>query len=94
VEHRVLDVFITQWGSPWIAHPIISFQFDHHSYVAASIDTPKDLGKEYSVVRRSFRHCESEEAHVSGKARAGNDSTDLSEQIRTDRPGFTTHTTR
>jgi len=57
-------------GSPWIAHPVISFQFGHQSYVAASIETPKDLGKEYSAVRRSFRHCESEKAHVSGKARA------------------------
>ena len=35
-----------------------------------------------------------EKAHVSGRARAGNDATDLSEQILTDRPGFTTHTTR
>jgi hypothetical protein len=94
VEHRVLDVFITQWGSPRIAHPVISFQFGHHSYMAASIETPKDLGKEYSAVRRSFRRRESEKAHVNGKARAGNDSTDLSEQIRTDRPGFTTHITR
>ncbi len=32
------------WGSPWIAHPIVSFEFGGGDHVAFSIETRKEVG--------------------------------------------------
>ena len=50
-----VDIFVTYWGSPWIAHPILSFRFADGTYVAASIETRKEVGEEYSAIRGFFR---------------------------------------
>jgi hypothetical protein len=55
---RGADLFITYWGSPWIAHPIVSFQFGDHDHVAISVETRKEVGEEYSTVRGFFRQYE------------------------------------
>jgi hypothetical protein len=55
---RGIDIFITYWGSPWIAHPILSFQFGDNDYLAMSIETRKELGEEYSAIRGFFRYYE------------------------------------
>lgn len=55
---RGLDVFITYWGSPWIAHPIVSFDFGEEGYVAMSIETRKEVGESYSAIRGFFRYYE------------------------------------
>jgi hypothetical protein len=55
---RGADLFITFWGSPWIAHPIISFQFGDHDHLAFSVETRKEVGEEYSTVRGFFRQYE------------------------------------
>ena len=55
---RGADLFITFWGSPWIAHPIVSFQFGDHDHVAFSVETRKELGEEYSAFRGFFRQYE------------------------------------
>ena len=55
---RGMDIFITYWGSPWIAHPIVSFQFGDHDYIAMSIETRKEVGEHYSAVRGFFRYYE------------------------------------
>jgi Domain of unknown function (DUF4105) len=55
---RGLDVFITYWGSPWIAHPIVSFDFADQGYVAMSIETRKEVGETYSAIRGFFRYYE------------------------------------
>jgi hypothetical protein len=52
---RGLDVFITWWGSPWIAHPIASYDFGSQGHVAMSIETRHVVGQEYSSVRGFFR---------------------------------------
>ena len=49
------DIFITWWGSPWIAHPIVSFDFGDQGHVAMSIETRDEVGQEYSAVRGFFR---------------------------------------
>ena len=36
---RGMDIFFTYWGSPWITHPIVSFQFGDHDYIAMSTVT-------------------------------------------------------
>ncbi len=56
---RGIDLFVDYWGSPWIAHPIVSFQFDnddaHADYVAASIEARYQIGQSYSPIRSFFR---------------------------------------
>jgi hypothetical protein len=55
---RGVDVFVTYWGSPWIAHPIVSFQFGDNDYVATSIETRDQVGQDYSAIRGFFRQYE------------------------------------
>jgi hypothetical protein len=52
---RGADVFITWWGSPWIAHPIVSFDFGEQGHVAISIGTREMAGQSYSALRGFFR---------------------------------------
>jgi hypothetical protein len=52
------DVAITYWGSPYIAHPIVSFQFGDDTYIATSIETRKEVGEGYSAVLGFFRQNE------------------------------------
>jgi hypothetical protein len=55
---RGMDIFLTYWGSPWIAHPIVSFQFGDNHYIAMSIETRKEVGEQYSAIRGFFRYYE------------------------------------
>ena len=48
---RGVDLFVDYWRSPWIAHPIISFQFADNDYVAASIEARYQIGQSYSPIR-------------------------------------------
>jgi hypothetical protein len=52
------DLFITYWGSPWIAHPIVSFTVEGEAPIAMSIETRKEVGETYSAVRGFFRYYE------------------------------------
>jgi hypothetical protein len=52
---EAVDLFITFWGSPWIAHPIVSFQFADGRHVAFSVETRKIVGQEYSAFLGFFR---------------------------------------
>ncbi len=55
---RGADIFINYWGSPWIAHPIVSFDFGPDGRIAFSIETRKIVGQSYSAVRGFFRQYE------------------------------------
>jgi hypothetical protein len=55
---RGIDVFLTYWGSPWIAHPIVSFDFGEEGHVAMSVETRKEVGETYSAIRGFFRYYE------------------------------------
>jgi hypothetical protein len=55
---RGADIFITYWGSPWIAHPIISFPYGNNEYLAFSIEVRKEVGEGYSAIRGFFRQFE------------------------------------
>ena len=55
---RGIDVSMTYWGSPWVAHPIMSFDFGDDGYVAMSIEVRKEVGENYSTVRGFFRYYE------------------------------------
>ena len=52
---RGADIFITWWGSPWIAHPIVSYDFGDQGHVAMSIETRDVVGQSYSAIRGFFR---------------------------------------
>jgi hypothetical protein len=53
-----VDLFITYWGSPWIAHPILSFQFADGQRIAFSIEARKEMGEAYSALKGFFRQYE------------------------------------
>ena len=53
-----IDIALTYWGSPWMAHPIVSFQFTDAPPVAMSIETRKEVGESYSAIRGFFRQFE------------------------------------
>lgn len=52
---RGLDLFLDYWGSPWIAHTILSFDFGNGNYVPFSIEARKQVGQSYSAIRGFFR---------------------------------------
>jgi hypothetical protein len=52
---RGVDLFVNYWGSPWIAHAIVSFAFADGTYLAMSIEARKTIGQEYSAVRGFYR---------------------------------------
>jgi Domain of unknown function (DUF4105) len=53
-----IDLAINFWGSPWIAHPIVSFQFADAPPLCFSIETRKKLGQTYSTIGGLYRQYE------------------------------------
>jgi hypothetical protein len=53
-----IDLAINYWGSPWIAHPIVSFQFADAPPICFSIETRKKLGQTYSTIGGLYRQFE------------------------------------
>ena len=50
-----MDIAITYWGSRWIAHPIVSFDFSDSLPLCFSIETRKRVGQKYSELRAFYR---------------------------------------
>lgn len=55
---RGLDLFMIYWGSPMIAHTILSWQFESGPPLAISIETRKQQGEEYSTMAGFFKQYE------------------------------------
>lgn len=55
---RSVDLFVVYWGSPFIAHTMLSFGFEGGEYVCFSIETRKEVGEEYSAVKGFFKQYE------------------------------------
>jgi hypothetical protein len=55
---RAVDLFMVYWGSPMIAHTMMSFGFDGGDYLCFSIETRKEKGEGYSAVKGLFRQFE------------------------------------
>ncbi len=53
-----IDMAINYWGSPYMAHPIISFQFSDSPAVCFSIETRKEQGESYSAIGGLYRQYE------------------------------------
>jgi hypothetical protein len=55
---RTADLFMVYWGSPHLAHTMVSFGFEGGDYVCFSIETRKQKGEGYSAVKGLFRQFE------------------------------------
>jgi len=55
---RAADLFLTNWGIPFVSHPIISFQFGDNEHIAFSIEARYKAGQAYSTVLGCFRQYE------------------------------------
>jgi hypothetical protein len=52
------DMFLSYWGSPWIAHTIVSWEFEDGEHLAVSIETRKESNESYSALLGFFRQFE------------------------------------
>jgi hypothetical protein len=55
---RTADLYMVYWGSPYMAHTIMSIGFDGGEYVCFSIETRKKKGDNYSAIKGLFRQFE------------------------------------
>ena len=55
---RSADLYVIHWGSPAIAHTIMSFGFADGGYVCFSIETRNEKGEGYSAIKGLFRQFE------------------------------------
>ena len=53
-----VDMFLCYWGSPWLAHPIVSFQFEDADPICVSIETRREKGEGYTTVGGLYRQYE------------------------------------
>jgi hypothetical protein len=53
-----LNIAITYWGSPYMAHPIVSFEFADSPPICFSIETRKEIGETYSAIAGFYRQYE------------------------------------
>jgi Domain of unknown function (DUF4105) len=52
---RGIDLFINYWGSTWMAHPIVSFQFGDDDHVAFSIELRKQTDQKASMLAGLYK---------------------------------------
>jgi hypothetical protein len=55
---RGVDVFVNYWGSAFMAHPIVSFDFGKDGHVCFSIETRPKKGQSYSALGGLYRQFE------------------------------------
>jgi hypothetical protein len=55
---KSLDLSLIHWGSPYIAHTMLSFGFEGGGMVCFSVETRKEVGEEYSAIKGFFRQYE------------------------------------
>jgi hypothetical protein len=53
-----VDIYFFYWGSPWIAHTVMSWNFEDGPPLAISIETRKERGESYSSALGFFRQYE------------------------------------
>ena len=55
---RTADLYMVYWGSPNMAHTMVSFGFEGGDYVCFSIETRRQKGQGYSAIKGLFRQFE------------------------------------
>ncbi|HET6406556.1 MAG TPA: DUF4105 domain-containing protein [Chthoniobacteraceae bacterium] len=53
-----IDMAFNYWGSPWMAHPVVSFTFERQPPLSFSIETRKEVGESYSAIGGIYRQYE------------------------------------
>lgn len=53
-----VDLFLSYWGAPGIAHTLVSWEFENGLPLVISIETRKEKGEAYSAIRGFFRDYE------------------------------------
>ena len=53
-----IDFYLVYWGSPKIAHTMMSFDFEGQGNVVFSIETRKEKGEDYDTIKGFFRQFE------------------------------------
>ncbi|GAA5125624.1 DUF4105 domain-containing protein [Luteolibacter yonseiensis] len=53
-----IDLALNYWGSPYMAHPVVSFQFSDSPPLCFSIETRKEEGESYSAIGGIYRQYE------------------------------------
>ncbi len=53
-----VDLLLTYWGDPRIAHVMLSFRFSDGKVFTCSIETRKEVGESYSAVKGFFKNYE------------------------------------
>src|SRR5262245_16777845 len=55
---KAADIIFFNWGSPWMSHPVMVFDFGPEGRVCGSIEVRYRKGQTYSVVRSFYRQQE------------------------------------
>ena len=55
---RSVDLYMVYWGSPAMAHTMVSFGFEGGDFVCFSIETRKTKGQGYSAIKGLYRQFE------------------------------------
>ena len=55
---RTADLFMVYWGSPYMAHTMVSFGFEGGEFLCFSIEARKEKSEGYSAVKGFFRQFE------------------------------------
>ena len=55
---KSVDISLVYWGSPYIAHTMLSFGFEGDGVVCFSVETRKEIGEGYSTIKGFFRQYE------------------------------------
>lgn len=55
---RGVDLFLNYWGSPYMAHPILSYDFGDDGRICFSIETRPEKGESYSAIGGLYRKFE------------------------------------
>lgn len=53
-----LDIIFFNWGSPWMSHPILVFDFGSDGRICISIEVRYRKGQNYSILRSLYRQQE------------------------------------
>jgi hypothetical protein len=53
-----IDLYLVNWGIPYISHTMLSFGFQGKKYLCISIETRKEVGEDYSTIKGFFRQYE------------------------------------
>jgi hypothetical protein len=57
-QMRGIDALILNWGSPWMSHPMVVFDFGPDGRICVSIEVRYRIGQQYSLCRSLYRQQE------------------------------------